>query len=165
MFEKICAPALIYLVFSLTQIIIDTITGLYNTALMKLVVATMVTFLLNTLCNRELTVISWLIVFVPFILMTTIVSILLYVFGLDVARGKFKRSSSPTNLPIITPGTMDSISETLSESRSESHPEPKLSPKDINPNPPHGLSEYYYYENPPFGTSSPEYESFSLFSK
>lgn len=155
MFEKICAPALIYLVFSLTQIIIDTITGLYNTALMKLVVATMVTFLLNTLCNRELTVISWLIVFVPFILMTTIVSILLYVFGLDVARGKFKRSSAPTNLPIIAPGSIDSIS----------FPEPKLSPKDINPNPPHGLSEYYYYENPPFGTSSPEYESFSLFSK
>jgi len=150
MFEKICAPALIYLVFSLTQIIIDTMTGLYNTALMKLVVATMVTFLLNTLCNRELTVISWLIVFVPFILMTTIVSILLYVFGLDVARGKFKRSSTPTNLPIITPG---------------SDPEPKVYSTTVNPNPPHGLSEYYYYDNPPFGTSSPQYESFSLFSK
>lgn len=153
MFEKICAPALIYLVFSLTQIIIDAMTGLYNTALMKLVVATMVTFLLNTLCNRELTVISWLIVFIPFILMTTIVSILLYVFGLDVARGKFKRSSAPTNLPIIALGSIDSI------------PEPKLSPKPINPNPPHGLSENYYYDNPPFGTSSPQYESFSLFSK
>jgi len=155
MFEKICAPALIYLVFSLTQIIIDTMTGLYNTALMKIVVATMVTFLLNTLCNRELTVISWLIVFIPFILMTTIVSILLYVFGLDIARGKFKRSSKPSSLANSPLETIDSTSA----------PEPKLSPKPINPNPPHGLSEYYYYNNPPFGTSSPQYESFSLFSK
>lgn len=138
MFEKICAPALIYLVFSLTQIIIDAIMGLYNTAFIKFIVATMVTFLLNTLCQRELTVVSWLIVFIPFILMTTIVTILLYVFGLDIAQGKFKKSSPP--LPV---------------------PRPSSNP--INPDPPHGLSENYFYENPPFGTSSPQYESFSLF--
>jgi hypothetical protein len=138
MFEKICAPALIYLVFSLTQIIIDTMMGLYNTAFMKFIVATMVTFLLNTLCQRELTVVSWMIVFIPFILMTTIVTILLYVFGLDIAQGKFKKSSPP--LPV---------------------PRPSSNP--INPDPPHGLSENYFYENPPFGTSSPQYESFSLF--
>ena len=137
MFEKICAPALIYLVFSLTQIIIDTMMGLYNTAFMKFIVATMVTFLLNTLCDRELTVVSWLIVFIPFILMTTIVTILLYVFGLDVAQGKFRKSSPP--LPV---------------------PRPSSNP--INPYPTHGLSENYFYENPPFGTSSPQYESFSL---
>jgi hypothetical protein len=135
MFEKICAPALIYLVFSLTQIIIDTMMGLYNTAFMKFIVATMVTFLLNTLCQRELTVVSWLIVFIPFILMTTIVTILLYVFGLDVAQGKFRKSSPPVPRPSSNP---------------------------INPDPPHGLSENYFYENPPFGTSSPQYESFSL---
>lgn len=139
MFEKICAPALIYLVFSLTQIIIDAIMGLYNTAFIKFIVATMVTFLLNTLCNRELTVVSWLIVFIPFILMTTIVTILLYVFGLDVAQGKFRKSSPPLPEPVTPPS---------------SNP--------INPDPPHGLSENYFYENPPFGTSSPQYESFSL---
>jgi hypothetical protein len=122
----------------LTQIIIDTMMGLYNTAFMKFIVATMVTFLLNTLCQRELTVVSWMIVFIPFILMTTIVTILLYVFGLDIAQGKFKKSSPP--LPV---------------------PRPSSNP--INPDPPHGLSENYFYENPPFGTSSPQYESFSLF--
>ncbi len=139
MIEKICAPALIYLIFSLIQIIIDTISGLYNTAFMKIIVASMVTFLLNVLCNRELTVISWLIVFTPFILMTTIVSILLYVFGLDVARGKFRKSSEPL-------------------------PNPAPSPK-TQLEPPHGMSEIYRYDTPPFGTSSPEYESFSLFNR
>lgn len=135
MIEKICAPALIYLVFSLIQIIIDTISGMYNTAFMKTIVASMVTFLLNVLCNRELTVISWLIVFTPFILMTTIVSILLYVFGLDVAQGKFRNNSEP--LPIT------------------------YSPPEIQIEPPHGMSEIYRYDTPPFGTSSPQYESFS----
>ena len=84
---NLCAPAIIYLIFSVTQILIDTIKGLYNTALMKGVVTFMVTILLNILCERGLGVVSWIIVFIPFILMTVIVSMLLYIFGLDAATG------------------------------------------------------------------------------
>ena len=83
----ICAPALIYLVFSITQILIDTFKGLYNTAIMKFVVMIMITLMLNILCINGLGVISWIIVFVPFILMTVIVSLLLWIFGLDAASG------------------------------------------------------------------------------
>lgn len=86
--EQLCAPAIIYLIFSITQILIDTIKGLYNTALMKVIVMIMVTFLLQILCKRGLNVISWIIVFVPFILMTVIVSLLLYFFGLNSSTGK-----------------------------------------------------------------------------
>lgn len=85
---QICPPALMYLIFSTTQIIIDTIKGLYNTAFFKFIVMVMITFLLNALCQGGLSVISWLIVFIPFILMSVIVTMLLYVFGLDVATGK-----------------------------------------------------------------------------
>ena len=85
---QICPPALMYLIFSATQIIIDTIKGLYNTAFFKFIVMVMITFLLNALCQGGLSVISWLIVFIPFILMSVIVTMLLYVFGLDVATGK-----------------------------------------------------------------------------
>ena len=35
---NLCAPALIYVAFSLTQIIIDTFKGLYNTAFFKAIV-------------------------------------------------------------------------------------------------------------------------------
>ena len=35
------------------------------------------------MCERGLNVISWIIVFIPFILMTYITAVLLYVFGLD----------------------------------------------------------------------------------
>ena len=78
---KLCAPAIIYLIFSITQILIDTFKGLYNTAFIKIIVTVMVTLLLNILCNRGLGVVSWVIVFIPFILMTVIVSMLLYIFG------------------------------------------------------------------------------------
>jgi predicted membrane protein len=86
--EQLCAPAIIYLIFSIVQILIDTFKGLYNTALMKVIVMIMVTFLLQVLCNRGLNVISWIIVFIPFILMTVIVSLLLYFFGLNSSTGK-----------------------------------------------------------------------------
>lgn len=85
---NLCAPAIIYLLFSLTQILIDSYKGLYNTAFMKFIVMIMVTLLLNILCQQGLGIVSWIIVFIPFILMTVIVSLLLYIFGLDASTGK-----------------------------------------------------------------------------
>ena len=86
----LCAPALIYVAFSLTQIIIDTFKGLYNTAFLKIIVMIIITILLNTLCETGMGIISWMIVFIPFIFMSIIVAILLYVFGLDPSTGKLK---------------------------------------------------------------------------
>ncbi len=96
MFE-LCAPSLIYLVFSLTQIIIDTVKGFYNTAMMKFIVMVMVTILLNILCNIGLETVAWFIVFVPFILMTIIISMLLYIFGLKATTGTLDYNFSKTN--------------------------------------------------------------------
>lgn len=84
---NICAPALIYVAFSLTQIIIDTFKGMYNTAFFKVIVMIVITILLNALCQGGMTIVSWIIVFVPFMFMSVIVGILLYVFGLDAATG------------------------------------------------------------------------------
>lgn len=85
---KLCAPALIYVAFSLTQIVIDTFKGLYNTVFLKVIVMAIITILLNVLCQSGMGIISWVIVFVPFIFMSVIVAILLYVFGLDPSTGK-----------------------------------------------------------------------------
>lgn len=91
---SLCPPALIYVIFSLTHIIIDTIKGLYNTAFFKFIVAILITILLNGLCRNGMSVISWLIVFIPFIFMTVIVTLLLYIFGLDATTGKLKLSNN-----------------------------------------------------------------------
>ena len=86
--ETLCPPALIYMIFSFTQIVIDSSKGLYNTALMKFMVMVIFTILLNYLCLRGLSTLSYIIVFVPFILMTLIIAILLYSFGLDPKSGR-----------------------------------------------------------------------------
>ena len=49
---ELCTPSIIYLIFSFTQILIDLYKGLYNTAFMKIIVTSMVTLLLNILCER-----------------------------------------------------------------------------------------------------------------
>jgi len=89
---QLCSPALIYLIFSAVQIIIDTFKGLYNTAAMKVIVAVIITLLLNILCERGMGIVSWLIVFIPFMFMTFIVAMLLYIFGLDVSTGKIDKT-------------------------------------------------------------------------
>ena len=98
-FANLCPPALIYLVFSMTQVIIDTFQGAFNTAFIKVWVALIFTVLLNFLCKSGLGIVSWFIVFIPFILMTVIVTMLLVMFGLDPMTGKrrkdWKRKGKP----------------------------------------------------------------------
>jgi len=86
-------------VFSLAQILIDAFKGLYNTAFMKFVVAILVTLLLNGLCDGGLGVISWIIVFIPFILMTFVVAMLLYIFGMNAAIGAATPDKNPQPQP------------------------------------------------------------------
>jgi hypothetical protein len=50
--------------------------------------------MLNILCDRGLGIISWFIVFIPFIMMTIITSLLLFVFGLSPSSGKLKYSAT-----------------------------------------------------------------------
>lgn len=102
-FQEICPPALIYLIFSTTQVVIDTTKGYYNLAMTKMFVALIFTMLLNYLCSLGLGIISWLIVFIPFILMTLIVSMLLLMFGLDPTTGKLKILDPNEEKPKVIP--------------------------------------------------------------
>lgn len=90
LFQNLCPPAMIYLVFSIVQIVIDIGKGLYNTALAKMIVAAVFATLLNYLCNLGLGVFSWIIVFIPFLFMSVIISVLLYVLGLKPTSGKLR---------------------------------------------------------------------------
>ena len=96
---KLCGPALLYVGFSLIQIIIDIFSQLYNTALFKFFVMIIFTIILNLLCQQGLGIISWFIVFVPFIFMTVITTILLFVFGLDPKKGTYNYSVDKGETP------------------------------------------------------------------
>jgi len=84
---SLCSPALVYLAFSITQIIIDFFKGHPNVALMKIIVTAIFTVMLEFLCRQGLTWMSWIIVFIPFIFLSVIVGILLFVFGYDPETG------------------------------------------------------------------------------
>ena len=89
MVEQLCAPALIFLVFSIIQIFIDIFKKYYNQAFFKFISMILVTLLLNILCKKGLGTIAWLLVFIPFILMTLISVILIIVFGLNPSEGDY----------------------------------------------------------------------------
>jgi hypothetical protein len=139
MFE-LCAPALIYVAFSLTQIIIDTFKGLYNTAFFKFIVMIIITILLNALCQAGMGIISWIIVFIPFIFMSVIVAILLYVFGLDPATGKLNiqcdncsstnsnKSEKSGNLIFISSPTNKSTNTNTTETNTNTNTSDNVAP-------------------------------------
>jgi len=153
---EICAPAFIYLCFSLVQITIDTVKAEYNKAFFKFWVMIIFTMLLNNLCMRGLGIVSWIIVFVPFMLMSIITTILLYVFGFDPSTGKlryytdsdeasqskqgpsvtnvdspppFETSSGPSTVS-STPSTVSSTPSTVSSTPSTISSTPKSNSKE-----------------------------------
>ena len=81
--SSICAPALIYIGFSLIQIFIDIYSNKINEAFLKFIFMLIFTLIINILCDLGFVVIAWIIVFIPIIMMTIISTLLLQVFGLD----------------------------------------------------------------------------------
>jgi len=88
MIENLCTPVILYIIFSATQIIIDIFKTMYNTAILKFILMIGFSFALNFLCERGLGIISWILVFIPFIMMTIISSLLLFALGMSSKSGK-----------------------------------------------------------------------------
>jgi len=76
-----CAPTLIFIGFSLIQILIDLYKGVINDAFIKFIVMIVFSLILNILCDLGYKVVAWFIVFIPIIMMTLISTLLLKVFG------------------------------------------------------------------------------------
>ena len=85
--DRLCSPALIYLAFSIIQLILDMSHGKFKLAIAKLFVTLIFTYLLNLLCEQKLTKISWIIVFIPFIFMGYISLLLVYALGFSDKNG------------------------------------------------------------------------------
>jgi hypothetical protein len=126
--NNLCAPALIYLFYSFSQIFIDLYKKMYNTAFLKFIIMIIFTFLLNMLCAQGLGIVSWIIVFIPFMLMSLITAILLYVFGLDPYSGKI--SSLRVKNPSATVTDSVSISQPHSTQPHSTQPH-STQPKNI----------------------------------
>jgi hypothetical protein len=155
----LCPPAIIYLIFSLVQIIIDIFKGYFNTAFVKLFVMIIITFLLNLLCKGGLSIISWIIVFIPFIFMTFIITLLLYVFGLKATTGTFQKN--PNNISNnISIDKNNNILVYDPYDNYEKHPAFYQNPNIVIPNPNASINQSTQNNNlPNWFTSDPSYHS------
>ena len=61
----------------------STFQNKYNHAILQLLLGVLMTFLLQVLCLRKMDIISWIIVFIPFIFYTYMIMIIYYVFGIN----------------------------------------------------------------------------------
>ena len=82
--NNLCGPAIIYLGFQIITILINIYNKLYEDAVIQFFSTVIITFLLNILCKKGFSTISWLIVFIPFILMTLIISTIIFMFGINI---------------------------------------------------------------------------------
>jgi hypothetical protein len=81
--SSMCGPAILYIGFSLIQIIIDLYKNLFSSAFIKMIVMLILALTINVLCEMGLHVIAWFLVFIPIIMMTIISTLLLKTFGTD----------------------------------------------------------------------------------
>jgi len=103
---SLCGPVIVYIAFSTTQILVDLYRGMYNTSFIKVLVTVILSLTLQVLCEMDLTLIAWMIVFIPFVTMTIFTALLLFVFGTSAITGKeptYQNVDSSRGKTVVTP--------------------------------------------------------------
>jgi|TARA_Y100000992_G_C20870510_1_gene307054 uncharacterized protein YacL len=65
------------------HVLMQMVNQKWNHAMVQLLVGLLMSLLLQVLCMRGMSVLSWIIVFIPFILYTYMMILLYNVFGLE----------------------------------------------------------------------------------
>lgn len=81
--NQLCAPALTYLIFVLIHIITDVLKNKNDNLVSNIITGLLFIFILQVLCEKNLRIISWLLVFIPIIMYTYTTIIIFSVFGLN----------------------------------------------------------------------------------
>ena len=102
-----CAPTVIFIGFSLIQILLDIYAGVIDTAFMKFVIMLVLATVINIMCDIGLTVIAWFLVFVPIIMMTLISTLLLKVVRSSPDEIIVDTEPTPSNSDINNGGELD----------------------------------------------------------
>ncbi len=97
----LCHPAIIFVVYIFIQIVVDFGVGNYNISLAKLFISILYTLFLSFLCSIGLDVVAWLFVFIPFILLSLAVTILLYSLKLKETSGSAETEEEEMPTPVV----------------------------------------------------------------
>ena len=82
-FSNLCSPALLYFVFVLIHVVMEMKEKNTKGAILQLLLGITMALVLQILCMRGMTIISWIIVFIPFIFYTYMMILFYYVFGVE----------------------------------------------------------------------------------
>lgn len=101
--EQICPPALIYVIYMTIQVVLDIFQGFYNRSIVKIILLFLIGAGLNMLCKNGYFVLAWILVFVPFVLMSLVVVTILYLLKKKETSGdvKTEKDKQDNQAPII----------------------------------------------------------------
>jgi hypothetical protein len=100
---QICPPALIFVIYMTIQVVIDIFQGFYNRSFVKIVLLFLIGGGLNVLCENGYTIVAWVLVFVPFVLMSLVVVLILFLLKKKETSGdvKTKKDKEENQAPVI----------------------------------------------------------------
>lgn len=73
--ENLCPPAFLYLLYIGVHVALDTTLGLYATAIIKVVTGVVLVYLLDSFCQVDLGIMSWVVIATPFVITALATSI------------------------------------------------------------------------------------------
>ena len=79
--SSFCSPAIVYLVFSMVHVLMSLFDGDTKGAFLQTLMGLLITLLLQFLCMNGLSILSWIIAFLPLIFYTYMVVLLYSIFG------------------------------------------------------------------------------------
>lgn len=79
--DSFCPPAIVYLVFSTVHVLMSIFDGDKKGAFLQALMGLLITLLLQFLCMSGLSILSWIIAFLPLIFYTYMVILLYSIFG------------------------------------------------------------------------------------
>ena len=84
----LCPPALLYVVFFMISIIVELSESNYKDAFTQTIICIIFTCILQLFCMADMSILAWILVFIPVILYTYMVLIIFLVFRMSPESNK-----------------------------------------------------------------------------
>jgi hypothetical protein len=79
----LCPPAILYVVFFMISIVIELSEEKYRTAFTQTIICIVFTCILQLFCMADMSLMAWILVFIPIIMYTYMVLIIFLVFRMS----------------------------------------------------------------------------------
>ena len=89
--DSFCTPAIVYIVFSFVHVLMAIFENEPKGAFLQAVMGLLITLLLQLLCMNGLSLLSWIIAFLPLIFYTYMTILLYSIFGTGEKENNHKK--------------------------------------------------------------------------